>query len=175
MSSVTDEITMLRDEIATMRDQLRLLSDRAEIGDLLDRYIISVDGLDEVRFDAAWARSIFTDGVVLEFPPGNHEGMEGIGEFHAEVMNRFEKTWHLSSNHLIEVHGDRATVRMTLTATHVHLARTRLQRGDDSPFVVGDYFNGEVVRTPEGWRIRRMKLNVVWTLGKPPVGVDVEA
>jgi hypothetical protein len=166
--SAPDEIAELQHELAGLRRQVRVLQDRAEIGDLLDRYTTSMDRLDATGFDDAWARSMFTDDVVLEYPPGTHHGIHGVGHFHAEVMGRFEATWHLSGNHLVDLDGDRADVRMTLTATHVHPPETRGQRGED-PFVVGDYFDAEVVRAPAGWRIRWMRLTVVWVSGVPPL------
>ena len=40
-----------------MDKTLRALADRAEITDLMDRYLLS---LDERKFDESWARSMFT-------------------------------------------------------------------------------------------------------------------
>jgi hypothetical protein len=64
--SATDE------ELTTLGPQLGALLDRAEIQDLLDRYVV---GIDERRFDDAWfqcrvvrSRAPPTLGTVLEHP-----------------------------------------------------------------------------------------------------------
>jgi hypothetical protein len=66
--SATDE------ELTTLGPQLGALLDRAEIQDLLDRYVV---GIDERRFDDAWFQSIFTDDVLVEFPVGSLVWTEG--------------------------------------------------------------------------------------------------
>ena len=54
-------------DIEEMQRQLQTLTDRAEITDLLDRYLRS---LDEGFFDEEWARAFHTEDVVAEMPIG---------------------------------------------------------------------------------------------------------
>jgi hypothetical protein len=170
--TLPEEVEALRHEVLQLQADVRLLRDREEINALLDRYVVSADLLRQDDFDESWARATFTDDVVLEFPPGDHEGIRGIAEFHRTVMERFERTWHLTSNHLIDLQEDVAEVRMTLLATHVHLAEAREAWGDDTRLTAYDHYEGTVARTRFGWRIKRMKLNIVAIDGRPPLGVQ---
>lgn len=146
------------EELTALPPQLGALLDRAEIQDLLDRYVV---GTDERRFDDAWLQSIFTDDVVVEFPVGS-PGAEGLAAFTRQTMARWDRTLHLTSNHVIRLDGDRAAVRANLTATHVH-------RPDDpgTHFRIGGVIDGETVRTADGWRLRRLRLQLVVDRGRP--------
>jgi hypothetical protein len=138
----------------------RSLGDRAEIQDLLDSYFVAFE---QRRFDDEWVRSTFTDDVVLEFPPGTHAGVDGLAAFHEEIAALWERTLHHTTNHAFRFDGDRAVVRAKLTATHVH-------RADDpgAHLHIGGYVDAEVLRTGDGWRVRRLRLELVWTEGDPP-------
>jgi hypothetical protein len=65
---------------------------------------------------------------------------------------------------------DRASVQFNLIATHVHAddVRERLGAPPGAHFTVGDYYEGGVVRTADGWRFRRQALHVTWSDGTPP-------
>jgi SnoaL-like domain len=139
-------------------DPLRRLTDRMDVQDLVDRYLA---GLDEARFDDAWARSIFTEDGRFEVPMGGHRGAAGMAGFTAAMMRKWRRTHHLAAGHLVELDGDRARVRGNLIATH-------LPPGPGEPFQVGDRFEGEAVRTEAGWRFERLAFELVWSRGTPP-------
>jgi hypothetical protein len=136
------------------------LVDRVEIEELLDGYFFAFE---RRRFDEVWMRSTFTDDVVLEFPPGTHTGFEGLADFHERVAALWDRTLHHTTNHVFRFDGDRAELRAKLTATHVH-------RPDDpgAHLHIGGYVDGEAVRVGDGWRFRRLRLELVWTEGDPP-------
>lgn len=48
--------------------------------------------------------------------------------------------------------------------THVHKDRPEA-------FTVGGVFDNDLVRTPEGWRVSKTAMRVIWTSGEPPSGV----
>ena len=85
-------------------------------------------------------------------------------------MAPFQRTQHVTTNHLVDLDGDRASVRFNLIATHVHAeeVRQRLGEGPGAHFTVCDYYEGDTVRTGAGWRFRRQTLHVTWTEGTPP-------
>ncbi|MGP3924123.1 nuclear transport factor 2 family protein [Streptomyces sp. 8N616] len=151
-----------------LHDQLQDLADRAEITDLADRYLLSLDARE---FDEPWARSMFTDDIRAETPVGGHEGIDGMVKGVREALERFERTQHVGSNHVIRLDGDRATVGLNAIMTHVHLDSTQALRGREPGelFVVGGRIDGEAVRTADGWRFRRMAIRVTWTTGEPPI------
>ncbi|GAA2427546.1 nuclear transport factor 2 family protein [Streptomyces macrosporus] len=144
-----------------LRDQVRVLTDRSEITTLIDRYVILLDTQDENGFDDTWPRRLFTEDVHVTFPVGEHRGLDGLAEFHYRAKQKFDRTHHIASNYLIDLDGDRADVRFQMIAIHVH-------PGDGPLFEVGGHYEGEAVRTDEGWRIRRWGYHVAWSTGPRP-------
>ncbi|MBZ6474592.1 nuclear transport factor 2 family protein [Streptomyces griseocarneus] len=138
---------------------LRALTDRAGIERLVTDYLRS---LDERAFGDDWARSFFTEDASTRTPVGTHEGAEAQLTSTRDAMALFERTVHFGSNIAVDLHGDRATVRWNQLSTHVLGAPERL-------FESGGHVEAEAVRTPDGWRLRRMALHIVWTKGEPPV------
>ncbi|WP_030799876.1 nuclear transport factor 2 family protein [Streptomyces sp. NRRL S-337] len=152
-------MTSTESSTEAMRYQLRYLTDRAEIGDLMDRYVRS---LDEGRFDEEWARAFHTEDVTAEMPIGT---VHGRGALLARVragMALFDRTVHLGTHPVIEIDGDRATVRGAQLSTHV------LADGSKEVFVSAGHTDSALVRTADGWRIAASSLRIVWTRGTPP-------
>ncbi|MEU1894331.1 nuclear transport factor 2 family protein [Streptomyces pristinaespiralis] len=144
--------------IEEMRRELRALTDRAEIADLLDRYLRS---LDEGPLDEEWARAFHTEDVTAEMPVGTVSGRDDLLATVRRAMALFERTVHLGSNTVIELDGDRATARGAQLSTHV------LADGSEEVFVSAGHTESELV-TPAGWRISATALRVAWTQGTPP-------
>ncbi len=149
-----------QDDIAALRAELRALTDRAEIARLCDSYAVH---LDRSRHDDAWLSTVFTEDCLLTFPMGQYKGMEGLVRFQEMARTTFERTHHLSSNYDIEVDADQAQVRAHLMAAHV-------PHRDDlgHHFTIGGHYEAEAVRTQDGWRIRQLTFDLVWTSGEPP-------
>ena len=142
-----------------LRRQVRALTDRAEITDLMDRYLRS---LDEGAFDEEWARAFHTEDVTAEMPIGTVHGRPALLAHVRRGMALFDRTVHLGTNAVAEVDGDRATVRGAQLNTHV------LADGSGGVFVSAGHADTELVRTADGWRISASALRVVWTQGPPP-------
>ncbi|MFJ8011137.1 nuclear transport factor 2 family protein [Streptomyces sp. NPDC096339] len=142
-----------------MRRQLQALTDRAEITDLMDRYLRS---LDVGVFDEEWARAFHTEDVTAEMPIGTVHGRDDLLAHIRQAMALFERTVHLGTNAVIEVNGARATAKGAQLSTHV------LADGSGSVFISAGHADTELVRTAEGWRISASALRVVWTQGPPP-------
>ncbi|GEC09459.1 hypothetical protein SSP24_71140 [Streptomyces spinoverrucosus] len=139
--------------------RLRNLTDRADISDLMSRYLHS---LDEGVFDEDWARAFHTEDVTAEWPIGSVHGREALLEHVRGGMALFDRTVHMCTDAVIEVDGDQATVRGNQLSTHV------LADGSGSLFISAGQVSTELVRTAEGWRISATSLRVVWTQGTPP-------
>ncbi|MFH9855441.1 nuclear transport factor 2 family protein [Streptomyces althioticus] len=142
-----------------MRRQVQVLSDRAAVTDLISRYLRS---LDEAVLDEEWARAFHTEDVVAEMPIGTVRGRAAVLERVRRGMALFDRTVHLSADDVVEIDGDRATVRGAQLSTHV------LADGTEGVFVSAGHTETELVRTAEGWRISSTALRVVWTQGTPP-------
>ncbi|MCX0241660.1 nuclear transport factor 2 family protein [Streptomyces drozdowiczii] len=139
--------------------QLRHLTDRAEITDLLDRYLRS---LDHGVLDDEWARAFHTEDVTAEMPVGTVHGRDALLDRVRQGMALFDRTVHFGTNNIIEIDGDRATVRGAQLSTHV------LAGGPDDVFVSAGHTETELVRTVDGWRVSATALRIVWTRGTPP-------
>ncbi|MFI9048903.1 nuclear transport factor 2 family protein [Streptomyces sp. NPDC053427] len=142
-----------------MHHQLQRLTDRAEITDLLDRYLRS---LDKGRFDEAWARAFHTEDVTAEMPIGTVHGRAALLAHIRRGMALFDRTVHLGTNPVLEIDGDRATARGAQLSTHV------LADGSGDVFLSAGHADSELVRTPDGWRIAATALRIAWTQGTPP-------
>ncbi|MFD8251795.1 nuclear transport factor 2 family protein [Streptomyces werraensis] len=142
-----------------MRRQVRALTDRAAVTDLISRYLRS---LDEGVLDDEWARAFHTEDVVAEMPIGTVRGRDAVLDRVRRGMALFDRTVHLGTNDVVEIDGDRATVRGAQLSTHV------LADGSQEVFVSAGRTETELVRTDEGWRISATALRVVWTRGTPP-------
>ncbi|MEV5274174.1 nuclear transport factor 2 family protein [Streptomyces werraensis] len=142
-----------------MRRQVRALTDRAAVTDLISRYLRS---LDEGVLDDDWARAFHTEDVVAEMPVGTVRGRDAVLDRVRRGMALFDRTVHLSTNDVVEIDGDRATVWGAQLSTHV------LADGSQEVFVSAGHTETELVRTDEGWRISATALRVVWTRGTPP-------
>jgi SnoaL-like domain len=144
----------------TLRDQVQALSDRAEIAQLCDRYVMH---LDWDRDNDEWLGSVFTDDAHLAFPMGEYQGLGGIAEFQEMGRRNYTASHHISANNYIELDGDRARVRVHLVAVHVG---RREEPGRH--FDLGGHYDAEAVRTPAGWRFRRFTFSIVWHSGETP-------
>ncbi|MFD8019344.1 nuclear transport factor 2 family protein [Streptomyces lavendulae] len=146
-----------------MQRQLQALTDRAEITDLMDRYLRS---LDDGVFDEEWAAAFHTEDVTAEMPIGTVHGREALTAHVRRAMALFDRTVHLGTNTGIELDGDRATARGAQLSTHV------LADGSGDLFVSASHTEAHLVRTADGWRISATALRVVWTQGTPPLLPD---
>lgn len=157
----------------SLHRQMRALLDRAAISDLIDRFNRDLDDytLQGRSFDVDWVRSYFTESATVEYPVGQAAGATDIAELiDGRGMAPFQRTHHVTTNHIVDLDDDQAAVRFNLIATHVFAddVRERLGEGPGARFTVGDYYEGEVVRTEAGWRFSHQTLHVTWTDGTPP-------
>ncbi len=161
------------EQVALLAEEVRRLSDRASLGELIDRYLLT---LDEGVFDEKWAESLFTEDVELTFPVGAHRGISGVDEFTREIMYRWAQTHHHGSHYVIEQGGDRVELAWSIIASHVHPGSPP-PPGSVSYFQLGGRFDGVARRTPLGWRFERLGLRITWTTGPvpsdiPPIAPD---
>ncbi|GAA2608948.1 nuclear transport factor 2 family protein [Actinomadura fulvescens] len=142
--------------------------DRVEIIELVDRYMLS---LDEAVIDEEWAARFHTADIATWTPVGNTDRLDGIADATRVALERFQRTQHFAANHIVDLDGDRASVRWNALMIHLHLDETQASRGEPlgGHFDVGGIFQAEVVRTRQGWKFRRLDVRPVWLSGRPPV------
>ncbi|UOZ06033.1 nuclear transport factor 2 family protein [Amycolatopsis sp. WQ 127309] len=138
--------------------KLEWLYDRTLISDVLHRFAQNLD----TKHWQDWL-DLFTEDGVLELP-GNHKnktvlqadgGPKGLMAIHG--------THHMSSNHRIDITGDSARTNSYVQAMHV--VEPDDEAGD---WMVGGWYDHDLRRTADGWKIARVRLTTVWRHGKFP-------
>ena len=137
------------------------IADQLAISDVLIRYATALDTRD-------WdlLRTCFTDDCVCDYDPvGPREGYADFEALARGYLSPLPATQHLVTNHVIEISGDTASARSYAHAMHV--ATTGAQ------FVIAGTYEDELVRTGDGWRIRRRRFPMSWWSGDPTaIGLD---
>jgi ketosteroid isomerase-like protein len=131
--------------------------DRSDIAQLLAEYAHGVD-----RRDFAAVAACFVPDATASY--GGNElgpGVEQIIEY-VRGVERFVTTQHLFGVPLIRLDGDRATAT-------THAASWLGERDATADRVLGRglTYEDDLVRTPDGWRIRRRVHRPLWSTVDP--------
>jgi 3-phenylpropionate/cinnamic acid dioxygenase small subunit len=134
-------------------------SDRSDIIDLAVRYAWALDtkDLDDLR-------NVFTSDATAVLRGVRCDGVDEIIARVGGAVLRLDHTQHLVGNHQVTVAGDTGTHRCQLQGQHVLEGCA----GGDT-FIVGGYYEDQVVRTADGWRIAHRLMQQTWTAGNPGV------
>lgn len=120
--------------------------DREDIADVLLRYATGID-----RRDWRLFRTVFTDGCELDYGEvGSWKGVDAVTEFMQQAHAMAGHTMHRLTNQVITVDGDSAQARTYVDAL--------IMFGDTNSGVnaVG-FYDDEIVRTDDGWRVARRR------------------
>lgn len=139
---------------------VKLMLDERAISRTVIQYATGVDTRN-------WAlyRACFTDEVEIDFSswdPALKATMRA-DDWVAAVrpgLSGFAATQHISTNHVISVDGDQATCVSYMQAQH-YLPNDQ----GDNTLTLGGYYTNNLVRSGDGWKIRKCKLTVSWTTG----------
>jgi 3-phenylpropionate/cinnamic acid dioxygenase small subunit len=118
--------------------------DRQDISDLLVRYATGIDRRDWPLF-----RTVFTDDCQLDYGEiGSWSGVDAVTEFMDQLHAMAGQTMHRLSNQAIAVDGDKAQARTYIDGL--------IMAADNKSGVnaIG-FYDDEIVRTADGWRIAR--------------------
>ena len=125
---------------------LEEIADRFAIQDLLTRYTVAIDQKDYELLDTCFVSDAHVD----------YTSSGGIKGSYAEARVWLEKalaifpvTQHFISNYVIELAGDKATSRTYL----LNPMGFKNPDGSMHVFTVCGYYNDDLVRTSDGWRI----------------------
>lgn len=149
-------------------EAIQLLTDRADIIDVANRF---ASGIDHERWDQYG--SCIADEIEISLPvTGGWVRLkrEELLAVATRIYAQIEGSQHISANHQVMVSGDVATCVATLNATHYLSADhdERLQRE------VG-YYEYTLGRTPDGWKIHRMLMTIMWVEGNTDAFRQVQA
>ena len=136
------------------------LKDKKAIAELQTRYSYAIDSGAYDELD-----SVFLADAVADYGrAGLVEGVAAIKDTCRHALEPLTAAQHLNTNHEARIDGDTATARCYL---HVHQHRDNTPGGDH--LEMGGRYDDELVRTKEGWRIKRRKLTILWSNGNPDV------
>ena len=130
-----------------------MTDDRVDITDVLLRYATGIDTRDWDLF-----RTVFTADVDADYGNvGAWKGVDEITKFMTEIHEPCGHTMHRLSNIVITADGpDRATARTYVNAI--------VMGPDDFGGVSANgFYDDEIVRTADGWRIARRRYTEVHT------------
>jgi hypothetical protein len=140
---------------------IQTLFDRAAISDVINNYACGVDMRDWAMF-----RSCFTDDVEADFSSLELGSVvHGADDWTANIratIEALDATQHIITNHAHVIDGDRSQSRANVQAQHI------LRRTDDGPamhYMMGGYYNFDMLRTPKGWKIKRYRVTETWFNG----------
>ncbi|MFV8161526.1 nuclear transport factor 2 family protein [Mycobacterium sp. 134] len=124
--------------------------DRLDIVDVLVRYATGIDRRDWPLF-----RTVFTDDCVLDYGQiGAWNGVDAVTEFMDQSHAMAGHTMHRLSNHAIAVDGDAATAR-------TYIDGLIMAQDNNSGVNAVGFYDDELVRTADGWRIARRVFTAV--------------
>lgn len=138
---------------------LQEISDRIEIADVLTRYTRAIDTGDWDKLDTVFTPDAAIDysesgGIVAAFPE--------VKPWLAEMLPMFfSKRMHTLGQLEVELRGDEADV----TAYFHNPMLMDDGMGGAKVVEVGGLYHHTMVRTPEGWRSRKLHEEVIWKRG----------
>jgi hypothetical protein len=141
--------------------ELRDLLDRDAVRDLVIRFANAFDLRDWNVLRACLAPEVFVDYSAFRGDPPATITAESYVAARISALAAL-RTQHLSTNHQVTLSGDRAEC---FSAFLIH----RISPASGEAFdTAGHYWHG-CARTPDGWRIDRIRQTVLWTRGNPEI------
>lgn len=124
------------------------VEDRLAVEELLSRYTWAIDDQNWDELDDLVSPDVVADYRDLAGPDALLEGADAAKAWLQETLGWRTNSlpWHYTSNHVIEVRGDRASSRHYMHNRHLT--------------VLGNYYL-ECSRGAEGWRIDKLTLKAV--------------
>jgi 3-phenylpropionate/cinnamic acid dioxygenase small subunit len=130
-------------------------ADQEQIAEVLIRYATGIDSKDWPLLRSCWTDEIDVDYQQL----GHFTSPDALTDVMRQLHENMGPTYHRLSNFVINVEGDRATVR-----SYVH-AVLMPQPDDDTNWVDAlGHYDDVFVRTADGWRINKRVSRTARTL-----------
>lgn len=124
------------------------LADRLALQDLMARYAAGVDDRDFALYASVFAEDV----EVLGFGAETVQGRDAWVTYVRGALEKYRATQHMLGPQLATIDGDVAHCRTDVQAMHW------LVQPEGEVFTLWATYQSEMVRGPEGWRIRRHRL-----------------
>ena len=125
---------------------LETLIDRQEIDDLLTRYATAVDTKDWDLYETVFTEDAFID---YESAGGIKGKLPEIRAWLEKTLAMFPMTQHVVCNRVVELDGDKGTAR----SVFYNPMGLPSEETGQVLFFDGGYYNDQLIRTKDGWRI----------------------
>ena len=135
---------------------LQDISDKLEINELLARYCHALDQKNWEAFQAIFMPDAILDFTAFGGPKGSPAELQ---EFFTPILSSLASTQHTVSTIKIDLEGDNAAAR---SAAIVPMT-AKTPEGKESTFVSGLWYEDNLVRTPDGWKIKARTQVRSWT------------
>ena len=139
--------------------QVRELLDHMEIRNVIARYCWALDKNDRELFS-----QVFAPDATAHLGSPLLEDIDAIWNRIRAALGHLDGSQHITGSQEINVTGDTATSRAYLFAQHI-----RKEAENGPHYVVAGEYLDQLVRTPDGWRIKYRILNTLWTEGNREV------
>jgi 3-phenylpropionate/cinnamic acid dioxygenase small subunit len=139
---------------------IQQIADQLEITALLNSYARAVDGKDWATY-----RSVFTDDAYIDYSSAGAiaGGRNEVADWLAAGFGTIPMSMHYITNiEILENTGDTAAVRAMFYNPMQLPGMTELS-------YCGGYYHHDLVRTPAGWRSRRLREENLWFVTAPRV------
>jgi len=134
--------------------------DITAIVNVINLYPVAVDTQQWKLFDR-----VFTGDASTDFGGGAiFLGLGLIKQAFAAIHEPFEATQHITTNHQVVVDGDTASC-----LSYVHGRFIRQVPNGGNLFELTGWYDDQLVRGTDGWRIRIRNCRTVWWGGNPAV------
>jgi hypothetical protein len=133
---------------------VQALKDRVDVIETMSRYAYSIDVND---FETL--RSTLADDMTAQYANMHDEPLDGADTVVQWVNEATTGTiWqhHLISVYTVEIDGD------TAKALVYHTSYQNYDRAPETADVLVGRYHNEFVRTPDGWKISKLLLEVLW-------------
>lgn len=139
--------------------------DRWQLGQLLNRYAFYNDTFQVEELVALFVEDASFD--MTEAGMGRYEGREQIRDFFEREKRALSNVMHLTSNHVLELEGDRASG----TAYYLAIGITRREGIENQ---ARGYYRDTYLRTPDGWRFATRQSRLLLPFEPVRAGSDRE-
>ena len=123
--------------------------------DVLNRYAEAADQRDWSILD-----QVFTPDVTADYPTSKLAGRDEIVQLLRNTLGGCGPSQHLLGNHTARIDGDEAHASCKVRA----FSRGAGDRSADTYELFGTYHH-DLIRTPDGWRTRHLRMDVAAELG----------
>jgi hypothetical protein len=160
-----------------MDPTVQRLADESDITKLMTKLSFGMDLRDRALYRSVFADEIDCDISALLGDAVPLQGKMDADEFSdniIEMISQFTMTQHVNTMHLIEVHGDDATLASYVIGTHYLDPEASGPTFSEDPWnVIGARYDMRARRYSEGWRFTAFKWRMQYTRGNHNVWNEV--